>query len=579
MKTPAASIRGMTWALLAVLCLAGAAPAEEGRETFDPGQQRKGAPAKPKPKPAVKPKPKPSAGAKTLPERIDRMVEYFIELYGKSLKSRDWVKRAMAVVSLARIDDTRVTDRLLTVIEKDRGDIVRIYAWEAIHARTKSLSDQQRKRWLAAGWKLAPKGAFRGDLRIGLAGVLASAPPAAATRKVFARLFDDTSLSQAKDIRVIAALRSAVSQWRDRKTIKALIAAMGDINNAYRAEYVLSGLLSGVPRSSTYIREGTKPMWAKTKQAWEQWLSKADLKSPAADAYSPYRGTSQLLGAPEKITDPSAAKWHKDLEIGDLKLRHFDVTFVVDSTGSMKFVLTWIKRDVVKMMRAFGMIAREPRIDVTFYRDHGDAYVTQVHRLTGDGAALAKAIAGARAAGGGRGDIPEAVYEALHAATTKQKWSRSSDARKIVVLIGDAGPHPETMDKIKKLLAKYTKKGFTFHCAKARTTYGAKDLSSLDKIAAWGGGSSMSVNFRSSIYSSSAKTSGPGQIVREVLKSVLSENYHSRTEAFVNVLLEYLEVPVPERRSHRGPIVPRQPQPNRPRQPRKPRPPYDPQKR
>ena len=41
-------------------------------------------------------------------------------------------------------------------------------------------------------------------------------------------------------------------------------------------------------------------------------------------------------------------------------------------------------------------------------------------------------------AGGGR-DIPEAVFEALHAASTEFDWSAEA---KLVVLVGDAPPHP-----------------------------------------------------------------------------------------------------------------------------------------
>jgi hypothetical protein len=49
-------------------------------------------------------------------------------------------------------------------------------------------------------------------------------------------------------------------------------------------------------------------------------------------------------------------------------------------------------------------------------------------------------------AGGGR-DIPEAVYEALYEGATKFPWAAES---KLMILIGDAPPHPRQKGKISK---------------------------------------------------------------------------------------------------------------------------------
>ena len=580
MQARAGKARGGVVSVLTVVLVAGWACGQDAVGPFDPASKPAPTPAKPRPKssPAKVAKADPAEDSKA--ERIDRMIEYFLGLYGKHLTSGDWIKRSMAVISLGRIDDARATEKLLSVVKSDRNAVVRIFAWESLHARAPSLTGPQRQRWQAAGVKLATGGAFRGQLRTGLVGVMGSMPPTPATRRAFVGLFENTNLQEAKDIPTLVAMRAALAKWRDASLVKALIRQMDDINNAYRAEYVLGGLNSGVQRAVRLRSNGSQVMWSETKQAWERWFAQAGLTTASADELVAYRGRSLLLPAPKKLTDPRDPQLHKDLELGRLHLRQLDVTFVIDSTGSMTSVIKWIKRDVMKMMLAFGMIAREPRIGITFFRDHGDAYLTQMHPLTGDAAALARAIGSASARGGGENDIPEAVYEALLATLKGQRWSGGSRACRAVVLVGDAEPRPHTMKQIEKLVKAYADKGFRFYCAKARTRWGSKDLSSFDKIASWGNGKSFDVSFRSSVrvgrYSRTSR--GPDQIVSEVLKAILTQNYHDRADAFVRVLLEYVDTPVPEKRYAFGPIIPRPPR-TTVRRPTRPTKPYDPQRR
>jgi hypothetical protein len=50
----------------------------------------------------------------------------------------------------------------------------------------------------------------------------------------------------------------------------------------------------------------------------------------------------------------------------------------------------------------------------------------------------------------GGGDIPEAVYEALNDGATKFQWEAES---RMMILIGDAPPHPKPRGKITKEIA------------------------------------------------------------------------------------------------------------------------------
>ena len=392
------------------------------------------------------------------PEAAAKMVEYFLTMFGKHLQSPDWIKRSMAVISLGRINHTKTAEKLLQVAETDRSTAVRVFAWEALHARNGSLDAAQRKRWSAAGWKLAGKGAFRGELRVGLVGLLGEAGPTPETRKVFMKLFSRTNSLDPGDIPTLDAMSEVLARWRDRRLIAALIEKMDRLDDAYRAEYILLALDNADPTPSRdLVDQGSKSMWRETRTAWGDWFGGQKF---APGKGRPYKGRSDLLPPPETIVNSRAAKWRKDLELGKLHLDRFDVTFAIDSTGSMEQVVEWIKRDVTRMMRAFGKISREPRIGVTFYRDHGDAYVTRTHKLTGDGRRLAAAIAKASAKGGG--DVPEAVYDALRDVIREQRWTRSPGAAKIVVLVGDAEPHPKSIDRLRQLVTDAAGKGFRF---------------------------------------------------------------------------------------------------------------------
>ena len=45
--------------------------------------------------------------------KVEKLVVYFLDQYGKALEGQDWVNRSMAVISLSAIDEPRVTEKLL----------------------------------------------------------------------------------------------------------------------------------------------------------------------------------------------------------------------------------------------------------------------------------------------------------------------------------------------------------------------------------------------------------------------------------------------------------------------------------
>jgi len=218
---------GFSLAFLAALILAACAPMAESATSAGAGESIRD--------PAVR---------KTA---ADRLVEHYLEMYSKHLKSRDWMARTMAVIGLARIDDPRITERLFEVLDKDKLPLVRVYVWEALHSRLGSLDETQRGRWVRTGKTLLGKGLLRGDLRVGLIRAVAPDGPTDENRRLFRHLFEKTNSMDSSDMRTLAAMRDVLAQWRDRTLIADLISVMANLDCVFRAEYVLGGLPWAVP--------------------------------------------------------------------------------------------------------------------------------------------------------------------------------------------------------------------------------------------------------------------------------------------------------------------------------------------
>lgn len=122
-----------------------------------------------------------------------------------------------------------------------------------------------------------------------------------------------------------------------------------------------------------------------------------------------------------------------------------EVTFVLDTTGSMGGLIEGAKRRIWSIARRIGEGRPRPdlRIALVAYRDLGDAYVTRVFDLTGDMDALYQNLMAFRAEGGG--DTPEHVSAALSDAVHKVSWSPRA-GMKVIFLVGDAPPHTDYQD-------------------------------------------------------------------------------------------------------------------------------------
>ena len=124
--------------------------------------------------------------------------------------------------------------------------------------------------------------------------------------------------------------------------------------------------------------------------------------------------------------------------------RNVDIVICLDTTGSMSPYIDEVRRMLIPMMRELIAEFTAWRIGVVLYRDYPpDLYITRLMPFTRDFIFFQRFLNTAVAWGGG--DIPEAVYEALYDAADKFPWEAES---RLIILIGDAPPHPEPRGKI-----------------------------------------------------------------------------------------------------------------------------------
>jgi hypothetical protein len=122
-----------------------------------------------------------------------------------------------------------------------------------------------------------------------------------------------------------------------------------------------------------------------------------------------------------------------------------DLVFALDTTASMRDDIGAIKSGLVTMLREEAPRFRQVRAGMVLYKDYGEAYLTKPVAFTIDLERFQRSLQDITT-GGGR-DIPEAVYEALHEAAVKFRWQADS---RLVILVGDAPPHPRPRGTLRK---------------------------------------------------------------------------------------------------------------------------------
>jgi Mg-chelatase subunit ChlD len=134
----------------------------------------------------------------------------------------------------------------------------------------------------------------------------------------------------------------------------------------------------------------------------------------------------------------------KDILEGE-KGKNVDIVLCLDTTSSMRNDIAAVRKMLIPMLEGIIKDFASFRIGMVLYKDYFDDYLNQVVPFTGDFSQFQTTLNDIRVSGGR--DIPEAVYEALYEAAEKFSWEAES---RLVILIGDAPPHPRPRGEISK---------------------------------------------------------------------------------------------------------------------------------
>ncbi|MDR2543307.1 MAG: VWA domain-containing protein, partial [Treponema sp.] len=140
--------------------------------------------------------------------------------------------------------------------------------------------------------------------------------------------------------------------------------------------------------------------------------------------------------------------------------KQLDLVICLDTTGSMRPYIDPIREKLIPMLEEMLGLFPSFRIGLVQFKDYHDVYLTRLTSFTTDFARFQRALNVIRPHGGG--DIPEAVYEALYDGASRFPWE--AEAR-LMLLIGDAPPHPRPRGRITKALVDRAveERGITVH--------------------------------------------------------------------------------------------------------------------
>lgn len=141
--------------------------------------------------------------------------------------------------------------------------------------------------------------------------------------------------------------------------------------------------------------------------------------------------------------------------LGLLKRAGFDCVFVVDSTGSMKYVINQTQEKISRLVGLIQKLVPVARVGLVLYKDKGEDWVVRKSDLTFHGDKLRSFVSGIEADGGG--DWEEGIKDGLEAAVRDMSWR--SRSKKIIVLVASSPPHEKDVPAIQQLVAEFRGKG------------------------------------------------------------------------------------------------------------------------
>jgi len=200
--------------------------------------------------------------------------------------------------------------------------------------------------------------------------------------------------------------------------------------------------------------------------------------------------------------------------VQNLRRNGLDIVITFDSTSSMVGEIREVKEQIKRIGGTLLKLVPKARISICTYRDAGDDFVVQGLPLTSDITEIDSFLAGISADGGG--DVPEAVQEGMRWAVEKNQFR--ADARKMLLLFGDAPPHPQDLGICLSIASDFQREQNGI--VSTVTCRGGTRLDEFIEIAEMGGGEAF-------------LTSDQRQIMEQLIVLVFGSKFRSKVlEAF-----------------------------------------------
>lgn len=126
--------------------------------------------------------------------------------------------------------------------------------------------------------------------------------------------------------------------------------------------------------------------------------------------------------------------------------RSLDLVLCLDTTKSMEEEMPHLQKSLTGMLSEKSRNFERFRFGLVLYKDYYEEYVNKAYPFQENSFAKLQQVLDSVRVYGGR-DIPEAVYEALYEGLHYYPWAAE---QRILILVGDAPPHPMPRGKIDK---------------------------------------------------------------------------------------------------------------------------------
>ena len=173
-------------------------------------------------------------------------------------------------------------------------------------------------------------------------------------------------------------------------------------------------------------------------------ISKKKIKKLPDDIYNP-----DAVDRYKEITGKAEGKLYYAIGNEDMlekldsilekeKGESLDLVLAFDTSKSMKDNIPYLKKHIVDILKKPASRFPAYRCGLVLYKDYNEEYLVKASPFFTDFTVLQEYIDNITVSGGR--DIPEAVYEALYHSCDSFEWEARN---RLVILIGDAPPHPE----------------------------------------------------------------------------------------------------------------------------------------